>query len=211
MEQFIRLSAIAAPMLQINIDTDQIIPARFLVRTSEAGLGEGLFHNRAHLPDGSLNPDFVLNREPYTHAEILLADRNFGCGSSREAAPRALRQRGFRSVIAPSFGGIFYNNCFRNGILPVELPEAAVRALAAHAEKEPAGKITIDLDLQQVETADGVRHSFVVPPLMRRMLLEGLDEVALTLSRRDEIAAFRAGDAELRPWAYQPGQAIPRS
>jgi 3-isopropylmalate/(R)-2-methylmalate dehydratase small subunit len=184
MEQFVRVTGIAAPIMRINIDTDQIIPSRFLVRTSDDGLGDGLFAGWRHLPDGRPDPGFILNREPWTRSEILVADRNFGCGSSREAAPRALRQRGFRAVIAPSFGGIFYGNCFRNGIVPAELPADAVRSIADQVERSAgAGLVTVDLAALEVTAPDGQVFGFRVPALLRRMLLEGLDEVALTLTR----------------------------
>jgi 3-isopropylmalate/(R)-2-methylmalate dehydratase small subunit len=202
MEQLQTVSGIAVPMLRINIDTDQIIPARFLVRTSESGLGEALFYNWAHMPDGTPNPDFILNREPWSQAKILLADRNFGCGSSREAAPRALRQKGFRVVIAPSFGGIFFNNCFRNGILPVELEIDKVKAVAAEIAATPDSVIVVDLERELVRTPGGAEFMFQAPRLMRRMMLEGLDEVALTLTHSGQIEGFRSRDKIKRPWAY---------
>jgi len=208
MEQLRGVTGVAVPMLRINIDTDQIIPARFLVRTSEAGLGQALFYNWAHLPDGTPNPDFILNRAPWSGASILLADRNFGCGSSREAAPRALRQRGFRAVLAPSFGGIFFNNCFRNGIVPVELAIEHIERLAAEIEPQPDRLLTVDLEQELVTSPGGQRYAFRSPRLMRRMLLEGLDEVALTQTMAPAIRAFRERDAERRPWAYRRG---PRS
>jgi 3-isopropylmalate/(R)-2-methylmalate dehydratase small subunit len=205
MEKFNSFSGIAAPMMRINIDTDSIIPGRFLVRTTEDGLGSGLFFNLAHHEDGTLNPDFVLNREPYNHAQVLLADRNFGCGSSREAAPRALRQRGFHAVIAPSFSGIFYNNCFRNGLLPVQLPEDAVRELVGAAETNPTGEIAVDIDQHTVVGQGGKVYRFELPPRLRLMLVEGLDEIDATLTHQDAIDAFRAKDRTIRPWAYQTG------
>lgn len=208
MEKFTSFSGIAAPMMRINIDTDQIIPGRFLVRTTEVGLGAGLFFNLAHKQDGTPDPEFILNREPYTKAQLLLADRNFGCGSSREAAPRALRQRGFHAVIAPSFSGIFYNNCFRNGLLPVELPEPAVRQLAEGAEKNPTGEIAVDIDKQTVTSQTGATYRFEMPPRLRLMLVEGLDEIDVTLTRQEEIEAFRKKDRVLRPWAYHPASTI---
>lgn len=205
MESLRTITGIAVAMLRINIDTDQIIPARFLVRTSEEGLGQALFYNWAHLPDGAPDPDFILNREPWSRATILLADRNFGCGSSREAAPRALRQRGFRAIIAPSFGGIFFNNCFRNGILPVELDIERVREIAGELSRAPGTQLTVDLERQSVVTPVGQSLGFRSPALMRRMLLEGLDEVALTQTFGAEIRAFRQRDAAKRPWAYRTG------
>jgi 3-isopropylmalate/(R)-2-methylmalate dehydratase small subunit len=209
MEQFTRLSGIAAPMLRINIDTDQIIPARFLVRASDEGIGEALFANLRFLPDGSPDPDFILNRPPWTGAQILLADRNFGCGSSREGAPKALRQWGFRCVIAPSFGGIFYNNCFRNGILPIEMPIEQVRRIADEMERSQGqGRVTIDLEAMSVTTPEGSEFAFTTPTLLREMLLKGQDEVELTLSRAPEIQSFRAADRQKRPWIYKPGLAV---
>jgi len=204
MEQLRAVSGVAAPFLRINIDTDQIIPAKFLVRVTEEGLGESLFYNWAHLPDGAPNPDFLLNKAPWSGATVLLADRNFGCGSSREAAPRALRQRGFRAVIAPSFGGIFFNNCFRNGVLPVELEIEKVKAVAEEMAADPSAHVTVDLDEEMVRTPKGQAYGFTSPPLLRRMLLEGLDEVALTLTFSGAIGAYRSRDAIKRPWAYAP-------
>lgn len=201
-------TGIAAPLLQANIDTDQIIPTRFLARVSEEGLGEGLFAEWAVRPDGSRDPAFVLNRAPWSSASVLVAGPMFGCGSSREAAPRALRQRGFRAVIAPSFGDIFFNNCFRNGIAPVRLPlevvEALGRHLHAHEQEAAACQITVDLAqcLVRVE-ATGETHTFQVPPLLHRMLLEGLDEIALTRTHQAAIDAFRTQDRGRRPWAYR--------
>jgi 3-isopropylmalate/(R)-2-methylmalate dehydratase small subunit len=205
MEQLRTVSGVAAPILRINIDTDQITPARFLVRTSEDGLGEALFYNWAHLPDGALDPAFILNQSPWTEAKILLADRNFGCGSSREAAPRALRQRGFRAVVAPSFGGIFFNNCFRNGILPVEIEIANIKAIAAELSVEPAAPVTVDLEDEVIRTPKGQAYAFRSPSLLRRMLLDGLDEIALTQTYAPTIREFRERDGAKRPWAYAPG------
>jgi 3-isopropylmalate/(R)-2-methylmalate dehydratase small subunit len=204
MEQFVRIRAIAAPLMRINIDTDQIIPARFLVRASEEGIGEGLFADWRTLADGTPNAQFILNRPPYDRAEILIAGRNFGCGSSREGAPKALRERGFRAVIAPSFGGIFFNNSFRNGLLPVELPEAEVVALADEVERSTGQpEVEVDLQAQTVTSPGGRTYRFVAPPRLRQMMLAGLDEVGYTLSRADRIEAFRAEDRARRPWAYR--------
>ncbi|WP_374664315.1 3-isopropylmalate dehydratase small subunit [Ramlibacter sp.] len=208
MEALREHTGIAAPLLQANIDTDQIIPTRFLARVSEEGLGEGLFAEWAVRPDGSPEPGFVLNRAPWNTASILVAGPMFGCGSSREAAPRALRQRGFRAVIAPSFGDTFFNNCFRNGIAPVRLPlevvEAVGRHLHAHQQDASACQLTVDLAQCQLRVAaTGETHHFQMPPLLHRMLLEGLDEIALTRTRQADIEAFRAQDRRRRPWAYR--------
>ncbi len=205
MESFVKVAGIAAPLMRANIDTDQIIPTRFLTRLSEEGLGEGLFAELRHRPDGSPDPDFALNRPPWDRAEILVAGPNFGCGSSREAAPRALRQRGFRALIAPSFGDIFYNNCFRSGVVPVRLPLPVVERLAARVLSHGAQGCTIEVDLEAgtvwIPASDEV-HGFETPALLRRMLLEGLDEISLTRRQSATIEAFRQGDRHRRPWAY---------
>jgi 3-isopropylmalate/(R)-2-methylmalate dehydratase small subunit len=198
MEALRKVTGVAASLLRINIDTDQIIPTLFLGGTDATGYGAHLFHGWRFLADGSPNPDFVLNQPPYDRAQVLLADRNFGCGSSRERAPKALREFGFRAIVAPSFGGIFFNNCFRNGIVPVELPIEQVRRLAAQG---PA-PLTVDLEQQLVIAADGERFAFRSPETLRQMLLAGVDEIQLTLDRHEEIAAFRAKDRARRPWAY---------
>ena len=205
MEALRKVTGIAAPMLRINIDTDQIIPALFLGGTDAKGYGAHLFNGWRFLADGGPNPEFILNRAPYDRAQILLADRNFGCGSSRERAPKALREFGFRAVIAPSFGGIFFNNCYRNGIVPVELPIEQVRAIVAEVEaSQGLGEVTVDLEAQAVTSPQGHRFAFPAPGALRRMLLQGMDEIALTLSRGEEIERFRARDRARRPWAYSP-------
>ena len=203
MEAFTSLSGLAAPLMRDNVDTDQIIPTRFLARASEEGLNEGLFAEWRVKPDGSPDPDFILNREPWTRAQILVAGANFGCGSSREAAPRALRQQGFRAIVAPSFGDIFFGNCFRCGIAPVVLPAPDVEAIgAALGDANAPGTVKVDLDRQEVTGPDGRTYPFQTPKLLRRMLLEGLDEIGLTLTQSAAIEAFRARDTALRPWAY---------
>jgi 3-isopropylmalate/(R)-2-methylmalate dehydratase small subunit len=203
MESFDTLTAIAVPLMRINIDTDQIIPTRFLLRTTTAGLDAGLFADWRLLPDGSPNADFILNREPWRHAKIMLADRNFGCGSSREEAPRALRQAGFRVVIAPSFGEIFFGNCFRNGLLPVTLDIDALMLIAEQLEASGGhAQVAVDLAAGQVTAPGGQTFSFSTPALLRQMLLDGLDEIDLTAQLAGEIAAFRSKDAQRRPWAY---------
>ncbi|HET7730052.1 MAG TPA: 3-isopropylmalate dehydratase small subunit [Usitatibacter sp.] len=203
MESLRKVTGIAAPMLRINIDTDQIIPALFLGGTDAKGYGANLFHGWRFRADGSPNPEFILNQPPYDRAQVLLADRNFGCGSSRERAPKALREFGFRAVIAPSFGGIFFNNCYRNGIVPVELPIGQVRRIADEvAASKGLAPVTVDLESQTVATPAGLRFGFTAPPTLREMLLQGVDEIALTLGRREEIERFRARDRARRPWAY---------
>ena len=203
MESLRKVTGVAAPLMRINIDTDQIIPALFLGGTDAKGYGANLFNGWRFLPDGSPNPDFILNREPYTKAEVLLADRNFGCGSSRERAPWALREWGFRAIVAPSFGGIFFNNCYRNGILPVELPIEQVRELVAEVEASKGeGRVSVDLETQTVTAPSGKTYAFTAPTTLRQMLLDGMDEIAVTLSKKAELEAFRSADRERRPWAY---------
>jgi 3-isopropylmalate/(R)-2-methylmalate dehydratase small subunit len=204
MESFVTVSGLGVPMMRINIDTDQIVPGKELVRVNRDGHARALFSNLRYLSDGSPDPAFILNREPWSKACFVLADRNFGCGSSRESAPKALREYGFRAVIAPSFGGIFFNNAFRNGLLPVELPIELVADLARQVEAaQGQATITVDLRHETVTAPDGTAYRFTSPPVLRRMLLEGQDEIGLTLSRADEIEAFRRRDRVLRPWAYE--------
>jgi 3-isopropylmalate/(R)-2-methylmalate dehydratase small subunit len=203
MESFRKVTAIAAPMMRINIDTDQIIPTLFLGGTDSKGYGKHLFHHHRYLADGAPNPEFILNQPPYDKAQVLLADRNFGCGSSRERAPWALREWGFRAIVAPSFGGIFFNNCYRNGIVPVELPIEQVRELVAEVEASKGeGRVTVDLEAQVVTAPSGKTYPFTAPATLRQMLLEGIDEIAVTLSKQAELDAFRTKDRERRPWAY---------
>jgi len=205
-EALVRVTGIAAPLMRINIDTDQIIPALFLGGTDARGYGANLFHGWRFLADGSPNPDFILNRDPYARAQVLLADRNFGCGSSRERAPKALREFGFRAIVAPSFGGIFFNNCYRNGIVPVELPIEAVRAIAGEVERlQGKGEVTVDLEGKTVTSPGGSVYAFTAPETLRQMLLKGVDEISLTLAKGEEIERFRAKDRLRRPWAYLPG------
>jgi 3-isopropylmalate/(R)-2-methylmalate dehydratase small subunit len=206
MEQLVKVTGIAAPLLRINIDTDQIIPGREMMRGSREGYGAGLFGYWRYIEDRTPNPGFILNQEPWKQSTILLADRNFGCGSSREPAPKALRGFGFRAVIAPSFGGIFFNNSFRNGLLPVELPIEQVRLIAAQMEQSRGNaRVTVDLENQTVTTPQGEVFAFKTPALLRRMLLEGLDEIAVTLTMTPQIESYRGQDTVKRPWVYRPG------
>jgi 3-isopropylmalate/(R)-2-methylmalate dehydratase small subunit len=212
MESLVRISGIAAPLLRINIDTDQIIPGPEIMASNDDSYprwGAGLFANWRYDKARQPNPDFILNRDPWRRAIILLADRNFGCGSSREPAPKALRGFGFRAVLAPSFGGIFYSNCFRNGLLPVELAIDPIREIARQVEAAGGrAEVTVDLAAQQVVAPSGQVHGFHTPLALRRMLLEGLDEIDQTLSRQPEITSFRAQDLHKRPWVYTPGAAV---
>lgn len=205
MEKFTTLTAIAIPLLRINVDTDAIIPSREMRRVSKTGLGDGLFAGWRYTEPGSRieNPEFILNREPYRRGQILLSGDNFGCGSSREHAVWALAEWGIRAVIAPSFGAIFYGNCVRNGILPVVLPEERVKALAAGVEQNPEdNRISIDLQQCTVTAGDGQVDRFDISPADREMLMEGLDAIAVTMRRDDEILAFQARDRLRRPWIY---------
>jgi len=205
MDKFTTLAAVAAPLLRINVDTDAIIPSREMKRVSKEGLGEGLFAGWRYLEPGSRNenPDFILNRDPYRRAQILLSGTNFGCGSSREHAVWALADWGIRAIIAPGFGAIFYGNCMRNGILPVCLPDERVQALAALVEADPDNhRITIDLDRCIVTGPDQLTDAFDIAPSDREMLTEGLDAIAVTMKYDDEILAFQARDRIRRPWIY---------
>lgn len=202
MEQFVRLKALAAPLMRPNVDTDVIIPSREITSPSREGFGAKLFASWRYLePDRRPNPDFVLNRAPFDRAQILVAGENFGCGSSREMAVWAIRQFGFRCLVAPSFGAIFQANCYRNGVLPVVLPKAEVETLGREAE---SGTLELDVDLESCTvTAPGGRtFRFEVGGPEREMLLAGLDAIGLTLKRRDEIRAFQTRDQATRPWIW---------
>ncbi|MBR0932471.1 3-isopropylmalate dehydratase small subunit [Bradyrhizobium jicamae] len=203
-QPFNKLTATAAPIMRGNIDTDVIIRIERLVGNSVRGtLGKWAFGSLRYLPDGSENPDFILNREPYRQAEILVTGPNFGCGSSREGAVWSLQEMGIRAVIGSGFGDIFFANCFQNGILPVVVDKRIVDSLAADIEAtQGAGKVSIDLETQTIVSPSGQRHSFEIDPRRREGLLQGLDEVALTLMRDDEIRAFQASDRAARPWIH---------
>lgn len=205
MEKFTTLTAIAAPLLRINVDTDAIIPSREMKHVSKEGLAEGLFAGWRYRAPGSRaeQPDFILNREPYRRARILLTGLNFGCGSSREHAVWALHEWGIRAIIAPSFGSIFQGNCVRNGIVPVVLDQASVEALAAQVESAPEqNPLTVNLMGRSVTSPKGLAFSFQIPDADREMLLEGLDAIAVTQKRDPEILAFRERDRVRRPWIY---------
>ena len=193
MEPFVRLNGVVAAMDRVNVDTDQIIPKQFLKRIERTGFGQFLFHSWRFNEDGSPNPDFELNRPDYEGASILVAGRNFGTGSSREHAPWALLDYGFRCVIAPSFADIFYNNCFQNGILPIVLPEEVVRRIIDSADANPGFKLTVDLEDQRIWDEDEeIVESFSVEPFRRHSLLNGLDDIGLTLQQEDSIEEFEA-------------------
>jgi 3-isopropylmalate/(R)-2-methylmalate dehydratase small subunit len=201
---FTKLTAIAAPIMRTNIDTDVIIRIERLVGNSVRGtLGKWAFGSLRYLPDGSENPEFILNREPYRQAEILVTGPNFGCGSSREGAVWALQEMGIRAVIGSGFGDIFFANCFQNGILPIVVDKTIVDSLATEVENtQGAGRIGVDLQEQIITSPSGTRHRFEIDPRRRAGLLEGLDEVALTLQRDHEIRAFQAADRAERPWIH---------
>ena len=199
MQAFKTLDAVAVPIARPNVDTDQIVPARYLRKPRNLGFGDYLFRDLRLDKDGR-ERDFVLNKPGYRDAKILVAERNFGCGSSREAAVYALWDYGFRAVIAPSFGDIFFGNSFMNGLLLVVLPEADVAALIAPLEAKPGAHMQIDLAAQTVTGADGKAYRFDIDAYRKRCLIEGLDELAFTLSQREAIAAFEQKHAAALPW-----------
>ena len=201
MDKFTELTGIAAPLPMINVDTDMIIPKQYLKTIKRTGLGKNLFDEMRYDDDGNENPDFVLNRQAYRNAQILVAGENFGCGSSREHAPWALLDFGIRCVIAPSFADIFYNNCFKNGILPIALPQKEIDKLMDDAERGANAVVTVDLVAQEIRGPDGGTIAFDLDPFRRHCLLEGLDDIGLTLQKADAITDYEAGQAEKRPWA----------
>jgi len=200
MEKFDKLTGIAAPMPLINVDTDMIIPKQFLKTIKRTGLGVHLFDEMRYDGEGGEIPDFVLNTPQYRDAEILVAGDNFGCGSSREHAPWALLDFGIRCVIAPSFADIFYNNCFKNGILPIALPQEQVDILMRDAEKGANARMDIDLEAQTITTSDGEVVRFDIDPFRKHCLINGLDDIALTLEKAPAIDAFEARASAARPW-----------
>ncbi|OZB17877.1 MAG: 3-isopropylmalate dehydratase small subunit, partial [Rhodobacterales bacterium 34-62-10] len=199
-DKFTKLSGIAAPLPLINVDTDMIIPKQFLKTIKRSGLGVNLFDEMRYDDDRNEIPDFVLNKPQYRDAEILVAGDNFGCGSSREHAPWALLDFGIRCVIAPSYADIFYNNCFKNGILPIVLPQEQVDILMKDAEKGANARIEIDLEAQTITSSDGEVFTFNVDPFKKHCLLNGLDDIGLTLEKVASIASFENRLASERPW-----------
>ena len=190
MNAFRQHTGIVAPLDRANVDTDQIIPKQFLKRIERTGFGQFLFYDWRYLPDGQLNPAFVLNEPRYQGASILVADKNFGCGSSREHAPWALGEFGFRVIIAPSFADIFANNCFKNGMLPVALPVELVHEIMSRAQQREGYELTVDLERQTIEDSSGLSILFVVGEFQRYCLLEGLDDIGLTLRHEVLIRAY---------------------
>ncbi|MBM9596211.1 3-isopropylmalate dehydratase small subunit [Roseitranquillus sediminis] len=200
MEKFTQLTGIAAPLPMMNVDTDMIIPKQFLKTIRREGLGRNLFDEMRYEDDGKENPDFVLNRPAYREAKILVSGENFGCGSSREHAPWALLDFGIRCVIAPSYADIFYNNCFKNGILPIVLPQEDVDKLMEDAERGANATVTVDLEKQEITGPDGGSIHFDIDPFRKHCLLNGLDDIGLTLERAATIDTFEAEAAQARPW-----------
>lgn len=203
MEPFRRLTGPAAALPIANIDTDMILSAAFLKTVSRAGLGKGLFHALRFDREGRERPDFVLNRAPWNRANILIALENFGCGSSREHAPWALLDFGFRCIIAPGFAEIFHGNCFKNGILPIALPRPAIDALIAAANDPATATMTVDLETQTIVWAAGTL-AFAIDPQRRRRLLDGIDDIAVTLGMEQAIAGYEAGVRTEAPWLADP-------
>ena len=193
MEPFVSLNAKLAPLNRVNVDTDQIIPKQFLKRVERTGFGQFLFNDWRLNSDGSENPEFILNKQEYSGAEILVSGRNFGSGSSREHAPWALQDYGFKCIIAPSFGDIFFSNCFQNGVLPVILPEEVVADIIHNSENDPDYRINIDLESQRVwDENEEVVAEFTIEPFRRHCMLNGLDDIGLTLEDETDISDFES-------------------
>ena len=205
MEKFTKLTGIAAPMNMINIDTDQIIPKLHLRTIKRTGLGKVVFEELRFNTDGSEKPEFILNQEPYRKAKIIVAGDNFGCGSSREHAPWALLDFGIRCVISTSFADIFYNNCFKNGILPVTVSKEDLEALMADASDRENPELTIDLETQEITRPNGPKITFKIDEFRRECLLKGLDDIGLTMQKADKIDAFEKKQRESQPWLYAQG------
>ncbi len=211
MQKFTVLDGLAAPLDRANVDTDAIIPKQFLKSIKRSGFGPNLFDEWRYLDHGEpgrdntrrpINPDFVLNQPRYRGAQILLARENFGCGSSREHAPWALEDFGFRAIIAPGFADIFFNNCFKNGLLPIRLPAEQVDALFRAVEATPGFRLKIDLERQSITAPDGGVYQFEVETFRKHCLLNGLDDVGLTLQHVDEIRAYEAKHRAAQPWLF---------
>jgi 3-isopropylmalate/(R)-2-methylmalate dehydratase small subunit len=200
MDKFTTLTGVAAPLPIINVDTDKIIPKQHLKTVERTGLGKALFEELRYRDDGSENPDFVLNQPAYRQAKILVAGENFGCGSSREHAPWALMDFGIRCVIASSFADIFYNNSFKNGMLLIKLPQAVVNELMDDAKKGANARLTIDLASQTITRPDGGTVKFDIDPFLKDCLLNGLDDIGLTLKKESKIAAYEQKQHLTQPW-----------
>ena len=203
MEKFTRLTGVAAPMDAINVDTDQIIPKLHLRTIKRTGLGKVVFDELRFNQDGSEKPEFILNQEPYRNAEILVAGDNFGCGSSREHAPWALLDFGIRCIVSTSFADIFYNNCFKNGILPVTVSADELQALMADASDRENPVLTVDLHAQEITRPNGAVVRFQIDEFRRECLLDGLDDIGLTMQKVEMIDAFEKSQRERQPWLYR--------
>lgn len=207
MDKFDKLTGVAAPLRMINVDTDIIIPKQFLKTVKRTGLGVHAFNDIRYHEDGSEKEDFVLNKPAYKNAEILITGENFGCGSSREHAPWAILDMGIRCIIAPSFADIFYNNSFKNGILPIVLPQDQVDQLMNEAENNPDAPLEIDLENQTIKRGNQFTFDFEIDPFRKHCLLNGLDDIGLTLEKKAHIATFEKKDKEKRSWLYKNGMA----
>ena len=201
MDKFTTLTGVAAPMPLVNIDTDMIIPKQFLKTIQRSGLGKNLFDEMRYTQDGQEIADFVLNKPAYRKAEIIVAGDNFGCGSSREHAPWALLDFGIRCVVSTSFADIFFNNCFKNGILPIVMPQDVVDVLMQDAQRGENARMTVNLEEQTITTSDGQSFGFEVDAFRKHCLLNGLDDIGLTLEKAASIDAFEAKNGQARPWA----------
>src|SRR5881275_208012 len=202
MDKFTTLEGVAAPLKIINVDTDMIIPKQYLKTIKRTGLGKGLFSEQRYKDDGSENPDFILNKPAYRNAKVLVAGPNFGCGSSREHAPWALLDFGIRCVISEDFADIFYNNCFKNGILPIKMPKEIIAKLMDDASRGSNAIIEIDLEKQEIKGPDGGTVHFDIDPFRKRCLLEGLDDIGLTMEKKSEIDDFEKKQKESQPWLH---------
>src|SRR5215510_9806559 len=207
MQPFKTLSGVAAPLPMVNVDTDMIIPKQFLKTIKRTGLGSALFFEQRTKPDGSENPDFVLNKPAYRNAKILVTGVNFGCGSSREHAPWALLDFGIRCVISTSFADIFYNNCFKNGILPIKVSQEILDKLMDDASRGSNAILTIDLEKQEITGPDGGRIRFEIDAFRKHCLLNGLDDIGLTMEKRKFIDGFEEKNQLSQPWLWQSGSA----
>jgi 3-isopropylmalate/(R)-2-methylmalate dehydratase small subunit len=207
MQKFTTLTGVAAPLPQVNVDTDRIIPARFLKTIKRSGLGKSLFNDIRYNPDGSEKPDFVLNQPAYRKAQVLVAGENFGCGSSREHAAWSLLDFGIRCVISTSFADIFFNNCFKNGVLPIRLPKAQVEQLMDDATKGANATVTVDLEKQEITRPNGEKIRFEVEAFRKHCLLNGLDDIGLTLQKGKEIDTYEAAQKQSQPWLYARAKA----
>ena len=207
MEKFTKLTGVAAPLPMVNIDTDAIIPKQFLKTIKRTGLGIHLFNDLRFDEAGEERPDFVLNKAPYRQSKVLIAFNNFGCGSSREHAPWALSDFGIRCIIAPNFADIFYNNCFKNGVLPIALPKEVVSRLMEVAERGANATFSIDLEAQEISDPDGNIISFDIDPFRKQCMLNGLDDIGLTMQKAESIDEFESSQRAGQPWLYSTADA----